>query len=158
MRREMKSIIAVFLTVFTLVACGASIKVGDINLGELTAHIVENQEITEELRGITAQELETYYDLSSGDYVQFSGLISGIGTSAQEIIFIEAKDANIASMILEKAELRLEEKLRQAEGYLPEEYALIEKGIVRKDGNYVALFVAPDVEAVELSYEEQIYQ
>lgn len=75
-----------------------------------------------------------------------------------QCVIIEAVDANAAQSLYEAAQARLEDKLRQAQGYLPEEYAVIENGVVRKDGNYVALFVTEDIDAVVASYESQLKQ
>lgn len=139
-----------------LVGCGSS--VADLNLADTVAVTTTNVSTVDSMQEITAAEVESLYGVSPTDYVQFSGKVSGMGTSADEIVIIEAIDASTAAKILEGAEARLEDKLRQAEGYLPEEYAIIEKGVVRKDGNYVALFVTADVDTVVSAYEAELNQ
>lgn len=116
----------------------------------------EEIELAEDMRSITSQELEIYYGISPEDYVQFAGYISGIGTSAEELVIIEASAETTAIALEECANQRLADKLRQAEGYLPEEYAVIEEGVIRRDGNYVALFVSKEVDTVISFYEKQL--
>lgn len=139
-----------------LVGCGSS--VADLNLAKTVEVTTKNVTAAETMQEITATEVQSLYGVSATEYVQFSGKISGMGTSADEIVIIEAVDAATAAKILEGAESRMEDKLRQAEGYLPEEYAVIEQGVVRKDGNYVALFVTKEVEAVVAAYEAELNQ
>ncbi len=139
-----------------LVGCGTSIV--ELNLADTVAVTTTNVATIDGMQEITAAEIQSLYGISATDYVQFSGKVSGVGTSADEIVIIEAIDASTAAKILEGAEARLEDKLRQAEGYLPEEYAIIEQGVVRKDGNYVALIVTADVDTVIAAYETELNQ
>lgn len=139
-----------------MVGCGTS--VAELNLVDTVATSTSNVTSVDGMQEITASEVQSLYGVSATDYVQFSGKVSGMGTSADEIVIIEAVDAATANQILEGAEARLEDKLRQAEGYLPEEYAVIENGVVRKDGNYVALFVTADIESVVAAYEAELNQ
>lgn len=139
-----------------LMGCASS--VAELNLAETIAVTTTSVSAVDGMQEITATEVQSLYGISATDYVQFSGKLSGVGTSADEIVIIEAVDAATAAKILEGAETRLEDKLRQAEGYLPEEYAIIEQGVVRKDGNYVALFVTADVAEVVAAYEAELNQ
>lgn len=136
--------------------CGVTDTVANLNLTDITTLATKEIDLTEDMRPITSQELEAYYGISAEDYVQFSGYISGVGTSADELVIIEASEQVTAIELQEYAQNRLEDKLRQAEGYLPEEYAVIEEGVVRRDGNYVALFVTKDIDTIISFYEKQL--
>lgn len=139
-----------------LVGCGSS--VSELNLANTVAVATTKVTSVDGMQEITALEIQSLYGISATDYVQFSGKVSGIGTSADEIVIIEAVDAQTANKILEGAKARLDDKLRQAQGYLAEEYAIIKNGVVRKDGNYVALFVTANIDTVVMAYEAELNQ
>lgn len=153
MNKKIK-VVGISLVSTMLMACGSN--VAQLNLAQTIQTTTATVVSVEEMQEITASEIEVLYDISTSDYVQFSGKMSAIGTSADEIIIIEAKDSDTAKEIYEKAQQRLSDKLRQAEGYLPEAYAVIEKGVVRIDGNFVSLFVTENVETVVSTYEEEL--
>lgn len=152
----LSTLVIVGLVGSMMIGCASS--VAELNLADTIAVTTKNVTTVDGMQEITATEVQSLYGVKATDYVQFSGKVSGVGTSADEIIIIEAVDAATATKILEGAQARLEDKLRQAEGYLPEEYAVIEQGVVRKDGNYVALFVTRDVEEVVAAYEVELNQ
>lgn len=139
-----------------MVGCGSS--VAELTLSNTVEVATATIEDIDAMQEITAPDLEAYYGITAVQYVQFSGKVSGIGTSAAEIVIIEAVDSATASDIEEKAKTRLEDKLRQAEGYLPEEYDIVKQGVVRKDGNYVALFVTGNMDEVIAAYETELAQ
>lgn len=156
MRKPIKILAISVMGVGLLMGCGSSVV--QLNLTDTVATASAEVSNITTMNRISANELASYYNVSPTEYIQFSGLLPGIGTSADEIVIIEAVDSQTATIVYEAAQARLADKLRQAEGYLPEEYAIIEQGIVRKDGNYVALFVTPDVDAVVAAYERQLTQ
>ena len=66
-----------------------------------------------------------------------------------EIWLIEAVDAEALQRIQTLAENRLTAKAEESITYSPEQYAIVQKAVVVTQGNYFALLVSPEVEALE---------
>ena len=70
------------------------------------------------------------------------------GLRADEIWLIEANDAATADKIENLAKTRLANKGDESITYSPEQYEVVQKAALIRNGNYVALVVSPDVDAV----------
>lgn len=70
------------------------------------------------------------------------------GLRADEIWLIEANDAQTAAQIETLARTRLERKGEESITYSPEQYEVVQKAAVIRNGNYVALVVSPDVDTI----------
>ena len=71
-----------------------------------------------------------------------------------EVVLVEAKDADAASRVKEALDKRYQAKLNETENYLPDEYAVIKTCSVVMDGNYVAMIVAPNAADLVKIYNE----
>lgn len=65
-----------------------------------------------------------------------------------EIWLIEAVDETAAKTVTDLANKRLQKKGEESITYSPEQYAVVQKAQLLQQGNYVALFVSPDVDAM----------
>lgn len=72
-----------------------------------------------------------------------------------EIWLMEAKDANAAKKIVEAANNRLETKGAESVTYSPEQYAVVQKAKLLQKGNYIALIVSPDVDALAEAFRQE---
>ena len=75
---------------------------------------------------------------------------------ADEFVILVAANEDAADRLEEKLQARLERKLDEAEGYSPEQAAIIEKCSVLRDKNYVSLIVSPDFDAIAQAYKDYI--
>lgn len=71
-----------------------------------------------------------------------------------EIWMIEAKDEAAADRIVDLAKARLKKKGEESITYSPEQYAVVEKAQLLKNGDYVILLVSPNAEAMVTALEE----
>lgn len=110
-------------------------------------------DLGDEMIDLSADDLESFYGISSSEYNQFAAKINMSGVSSDEIIFVEAKDGNLASDIKTKIENRYQSKLNETENYFPQEYKKIKAGAVMQNGNYVSMIVSNDFEEIKDIYE-----
>lgn len=65
-----------------------------------------------------------------------------------EIWLLEAKDAAAAQRLMDLANKRLTKKGEESVTYSPAQYAVVQKAQLLQEGNYIALLVSPDSEAM----------
>ena len=65
-----------------------------------------------------------------------------------EIWLLEAKDDASAQRLMDLAQKRLTKKGEESVTYSPAQYAVVEKAQLLQEGNYIALLVSPDSEAM----------
>ena len=70
------------------------------------------------------------------------------GLRADEIWLIEAADASALEELKSLAEGRLERKGEESITYSPEQYKVVEAAQVITAGNYLAVIVSPDAQAL----------
>jgi hypothetical protein len=87
--------------------------------------------------------------IESTDCVQTVAAICADSLRADEIWLIEAVDTDALQRIQTLAENRLTAKAEESVTYSPEQYAIVQKAVVITHGNYFALLVSPEVDALE---------
>lgn len=96
--------------------------------------------------------LKTNYGIDGEDVKQFAALVDASGIKCEEVVLIEAKDADAAKTVKEQLDKRMESKLAQNKDYLPEQYAIIKKCSVEQNGNYVSMIVGEQHEKLTEIY------
>lgn len=76
------------------------------------------------------------------------------GLRADEVWLIEAKDADALEDLEALAKSRLERKGEESITYSPEQYEVVQKAEVLTAGNYLAVLVSPDVDALVEIWEQ----
>lgn len=89
------------------------------------------------------------------DAVQAKVVICANSLRTDEIWLMEAKDADAAARIVEAANNRLETKGAESITYDPEQYAVVQKAELLQKGNYIALIVSPDVDALAEAFRQE---
>lgn len=90
--------------------------------------------------------LTSFYGIDTADVNDYFALISTDSTKQDEVIMVEAKDADALKRVQEKIQTRYDSKYAQTKDYLPEEAKLIEASKVETDGNYVWMFISADAD------------
>jgi hypothetical protein len=107
-----------------------------------------------EMIELTSEELQNLVGIDPEDYVEFAAYQAGWGTSADEIIIIQAVDSSKAHDIEAKLKERVEHKRKSAESYLTENLPIIDAAIVRCDGNTVSMLITENIDAANSVYEK----
>lgn len=137
--RKFTGMLLALLLALSLTACGGENKTMDI--AAVKESIIQDLGVEGPL-DLATDRLTDLYDIDTADIKNSASFITMGGSFPDEIVIIEAADANAASRVEEKLEARLAEVMNQSQNYDAENYALLEKCKVQKTGNYVALFIS----------------
>lgn len=145
------------LMLVSLVACGGESDAGNAASGNVVSDNTVTLDVTAAYEKLTqAATLPEMLELDAGMMLDYCGIKEADVTAAKvlicadslrtdEIWLIQAKDAAAADTIVKLAEKRLEKKGEESITYSPEQYAVVEKAELLRQGNFVALIVSPDV-------------
>lgn len=150
MKRIFAVAVALVLCLSLLAGCGSK----DVNLNDVMTKL--NSDFSLSLQTLSsADELNTYYSISTDDVKQFAAEIDSTNDAPKEIILIEATDADAATRIEEALTTRLNSIMATYNSYSPDQVDMVKACKVTKDGNFVSLIVAdkaPDMLNVYYEY------
>ena len=155
----MKKTIVTILTclmVLNLAACGGSSEPAETtaavsaDLGALyeacTAHMTAMMPVEGDMRldfmGIAPEDCSQVYTAFAED-----------GLLTDEIWLIEAASQEALDLLRTLAENRMKAKADETVSYSPEQYAVVEKGVILEQGLYLALIVSPEAETIQAEVE-----
>ena len=127
-----------------LTACGGKKEAAkaDVKLSEIYAAF----ELGDNMMTFTQEDLSDLYGIEEADVKQFAGGVNTTGVKCDEILLVEANDADAAARVKEAMDNRYQSKLNELDGYLPDEYAIAKQCSVTTNGNFVAMIVAPNAQ------------
>lgn len=137
--------------ILSLTACSSKELEGQLpEISDLKAEIEESVDLSNMNLG-DRDDLEKLYDIEPDDLEDFLLYIPGTNISANEIAILKVKDKHKDQIdnIKEKISLRIENQSTNFKDYLPEEYFLIEKHLLKTKGNYILFTISEDVETIE---------
>lgn len=150
MKRIFSVAVALVLCLSLLAGCGSK----DVNLNDVMTKL--NSDFSLSLQTLSsADELNTYYSISTDDVKQFAAEIDSTNDAPKEIILIEATDADAATRVEEALTTRLNSIMATYNSYSPDQVDMVKACKVTKDGNFVSLIVAdkaPDMLNVYYEY------
>ena len=150
--KKVFSLLFVLVMVFCLAACSS----GGSKTMDITAvkdSIINNLGVEGALE-LPADRLADLYTIDVADIKASASFITMVGSFPDEIVIVEAVNADAATRIGEKLEARLTEVMNQSQNYDAENYALLQKCKVQKSGNYVALFISSKNSEMQKIFEE----
>lgn len=101
-----------------------------------------------EMMEIPEDMILDYYGIEPADYTASLVRISVDNMLADEVVMMEASDEAAAERIEGLLKERLQAKAGEAENYSPEQFAIISKCGVVRDGQSVALLVSADYQVL----------
>lgn len=150
--KKLLSLLLLAVMILTLSACGGGDKqsVKSADLKAVLAKFTFDGEMLE----MDENDMLDVYGIQAADMKQFAATVNTSGIDCDEVVLVEAKDADAASRVKEALDKRYQAKLNETENYLPDEYAVIKTCSVVMDGNYVAMIVAPNAADLVKIYNE----
>lgn len=94
-----------------------------------------------------------FLGVSVEDCVQYKVAICAEGMRSDEVWLMEAKDETALENLRQLAQTRIEAKLDETVSYAPDQYVVVEKAVVLTEGNYLALLISPEVDALQTGFE-----
>jgi len=140
----------VLVLLLSLVACGAAPS------GETPVDMDMNAVYTQMGQTVTIPEMLTlneslmldYCGIRSEDVAQAVVVICADSLRTDEIWLLEAVNEDAAQKLVDLANKRLTKKGEESVTYSPAQYAVVQKAQLLQEGNYIALIVSPDSEAM----------
>jgi len=152
----MKKLVCALLTLCLLLLCGCGAEPAgsakEVDCAALMEQLLSYSQVQDGMMALTEVDLLDLYGIPAEDMKQFAAQICINSLKADEIVLIEAVDAQAAARVKEKLEARYQTKLNENRDYLPDEFAKIERCKVRVDGNLVSLIVVDDAEGADAAY------
>lgn len=149
--KPIRKLVSILLLVVMLAFSGCAASAQDVNLGKVMEEMEKQVNLTDMI-DLDESDLTDMYGIQPEDVKQMKGKVLSDGLNPDELILIEAKDADAASRVQKALEQRLTNKGNEAKDYNPDGYALIQKCSVQAKGIYVCMLVSPEYEKLNSIY------
>lgn len=107
-----------------------------------------------EMMDLDAAQLLDFYGIEEADVKQYAVRIATTGIDCDEVVLIEAVNAEAAARVKTALDNRYQAKLNETDNYLPDENAIIKTCSVEVRDNYVSMIVAPNAADLVKIYNE----
>ena len=153
-RKRLLLVIAAILVITFFASCGneADNTAVNVDIQSFYDKMSSELDITE-LHTLSEKKINSTYGIDASACPQIIIARSNNALVTDEIWLIEAANAEDAEAYAEKAKTCIEQKCQENENYLPDQYAVAKNGKVVSAGNYVAMFVSPDADAMESMFK-----
>ena len=140
-----------------LTACGGKKEAAAPAAEVKLADVLKSFNLSEEgMMNLSEEDMSDIYGIEAADMKQFAAAVNNSGIKADEIVLVEAVDADAAGRVKQALENRLQSKLNELENYLPEEYAVAKACSVEAAGNFVSMIVAPNAADLVKLYNSSV--
>ncbi|MEC2260753.1 DUF4358 domain-containing protein [Bacillus thuringiensis] len=119
-------------------------------IGEKIKHVTN----LEEMKEGDSKKLQKLYNINTDEVESFVLYIAPTNIKADEIAVMKVKDMKNVENIKEKISNRIEKKSKSFKDYLPDEYFLIEKHVLKTKDNYILLAISKDADKVEKTFDK----
>lgn len=152
-----KSIIPLLLVflISIITGCGSSQKNASKNpsVGDIEAKIKQVSDLSNMKKG-DSSKLKKLYDINSDEIDSFILYTAPSNLKAEELAVIKVKDAKDIDNVKSKISKRVDKQTTSFKDYLPDEYYLIQKNIVKVNGNYICFIISKDAEKISSAFDE----
>ncbi|WP_336820818.1 DUF4358 domain-containing protein [Bacillus thuringiensis] len=148
------TIIVCTITLGSLSGCfGKKENVHNLSATEIGEKIKQVTNL-EEMKEGDSKKLQKLYNVNTDEIESFVLYTAPTNIKADEIATIKVKDMKNVENIKEKISSRIEKKSKSFKDYLPDEYFLIEKHVLKTKDNYILLAISKDADKVEKTFDE----
>ncbi|MED3481568.1 DUF4358 domain-containing protein [Bacillus toyonensis] len=148
------TIIVCTITLGALSGCfGKKENVNNLSATEIGAKIKQVANLEEMKKG-DSKKLQKLYNINTDEIESFVLYTAPTNIKADEIATIKVKDMKNVKNIKEKILSRIEKKSKSFKDYLPDEYFLIEKHVLKTKDNYILLAISKDADKIEKTFDK----
>ena len=144
----MKKYIAILLVVLVLCLAGCGGKDQTVNVIDVEAVYDSMEAVLPEMLPMDEAMMLNFCGIKAEQCKQVVVAVCSDGLRADEVWLIEAADEAALKELQSLADGRLTRKGEESITYSPEQYAVVKKAEVITAGNYLAVLVSPDVDAL----------
>ena len=145
MKKKVRSVLLLALAVMMAVSaagCSGGTKTADMDVAKVMDAMLEKAPIEGGIE-LSQDDMLNFYGIQSEDMEAFAANLAADGITAKEIVLVKAKDEDSAKTVESKLQSRLDARRNEFNNYLPDQYAIVEKSEVKRDGVYVRLIISP---------------
>lgn len=149
------TIIVCTITLGSLSGCfGKKDNINSLSATEIGEKIKQPVTNIEEMKEGDSKKLQKLYNINTDEVESFVLYTAPTNIKADEIAAIKVKDMKNVENIKKKISNRVEKKSKSFKDYLPDEYFLIEKHVLKTKDNYILLAISQDADKVEKTFAE----
>jgi len=142
---------AIILTL-SVSACGANkSKTAEISVSQVIDKVKQSADISQMKEG-DAEKLKKLYGIDSSKLSEFALYTASSNIKADELLVIKVKDTKDIEDIKSRISDRIEKQSQSFKDYLPDEYSLIEKHVLKDSGEFILFDISKDSDKVEDSF------
>ena len=153
MKKMVRSVLLLSLAALMMLgasACGGKQAAADLDVKAVMEDMLAKHPIENGME-LGESDMLNFYGIPAEDMEAFAADLAADGITANEIVLVKAKDEDSAKTVESKLQSRLDARRNEFNNYLPDQYAIVEKSEVKRDGVYVRLIISPQQdELVEL--------
>ncbi|MFW5434658.1 DUF4358 domain-containing protein [Paenibacillus apiarius] len=150
-----KRFFALLIFVFAISAlAGCTSKQSDINVSAAKIEEQIKQSIKlDKLKKGDVQKLKKLYDLGTEQVEDFILYTATSNVKADEIVVIKVKDEKQIDSVKASIAKRIDTQAVKFKDYRPDEYALLEKHVLKEKSHYILFAVSADAEQIEKAFD-----
>ncbi|WP_077367090.1 DUF4358 domain-containing protein [Anaerosalibacter sp. Marseille-P3206] len=155
MKKNAFTLMGIVVIVFTLLT-GCSSKnttAKEPSIDEIDQNIKEAVDISNMVES-DSDKLEKLYDIDIEEVEDFKLYTAKTNIEANELLLLKVKEEKDIEDIKEDIKDRIETQSSSFKDYLPDEYYLIEKNILKSNGNYIIFVISEEAEKIENIFDE----
>ncbi|MGN4931471.1 DUF4358 domain-containing protein [Bacillus cereus group sp. MYBK14-1] len=119
-------------------------------IGEKIKHVTN----LEKMKEGDSKKLQKLYNINTDEVESFVLYTAPTNIKADEIAVIKVKDVKNVEGIKKKISNRIEKQSKSFKDYLPDEYFLIEKHVLKTKDNYILFAISKDADKVEKTFDK----
>lgn len=101
-----------------------------------------------------SDKLEKLYDIDIDKVENFKLYTAKTNIEANELLILKVKNEEDIGDIKEDINDRIESQTNSFKDYLPDEYFLIEKHVLKSNGNYIIFIICEEAEKIESLFDK----
>ena len=156
MKRKMRGLLLTMsvLLLLGITACGG-VKTAEVDVAQVMEEMREAHPIQGSLQ-LTDTDMLNFYGIDTDTLESYSAEMAADGITANEVVLVKAKDEESAKTVETKLQNRLDARRNEFKNYLPDQYAVVEKSEVKRDGVYVRLIMSPYQDELAELYDSRL--
>lgn len=153
-----KKFLALLIFVFAVSAVvGCTSEQSDINVSAAKIEDQMKQSVKlDKLKKGDAHKLKKLYDLGTEQVEDFLLYTASSNVRADEIVVIKVKDEKQIDSVKASITQRIDAQAVKFKDYRPDEYALVEKHVLKVKSRYILFVVSADTEQIEKAFDEAL--
>ncbi|MDT8977895.1 DUF4358 domain-containing protein [Paenibacillus sp. chi10] len=150
-----KRFFALLIFIFaTSVLSGCASEHSDINVSAAKIeHQMKQSVKLDKLKKGDAHKLKKLYDLGSEQVEDFLLYTASSNVRADEIVVLKVKDESLIDSVRASIAQRIDAQAVKFKDYRPDEYALLEKHVLKVKSRYILFTVSADAEQIEKAFD-----